>query len=94
LNPAMTVGFLRGILSTRDAMHERIEVDPYVMLGKPIIKGTRITVELIQRELKAGMSVAEILEAHPRLRPEDIEAARAYNGPWPTPRLILDSQDG
>jgi uncharacterized protein (DUF433 family) len=58
--------------------HERIEVNPAVMFGKPIIKGTRLTVQQIVEELRAEMSVAEILEAHPRLTVEDIKAAEAF----------------
>jgi uncharacterized protein (DUF433 family) len=62
----------------RAMKHERIEVNPGVMLGKPVIKGTRLTVEHIVRELTGGMTVPEILEAHPRLTPADIEAARKF----------------
>lgn len=58
--------------------HERITVDPRVMVGKPVIKGTRITVESILRKLGAGMTLAEILDAHPHLTPEDVYAAAAY----------------
>jgi len=58
--------------------HDRIEVNPAVMLGKPVIKGTRLTVQQVMEELRAGMSAAEILEAHPRLTAEDIRAAEAF----------------
>lgn len=58
--------------------HDRIEVNPAVMFGKPIIKGTRLTVQHIVEELRAGMSVTEVLEAHPRLTAEDIKAAEAF----------------
>ena len=58
--------------------HERIEVNPGVMMGKPVIRGTRLAVQQIMEELDAGMSEAEILEAHPRLTPEGIEAARKF----------------
>ena len=58
--------------------HERIEVNPDVMLCKPVIRGTRLTVEHIVKELEGGMSVPEILQAHPRLTAPDIEAARAF----------------
>lgn len=64
--------------------HERIEINPEVMLGKPVVKGTRLTVEHIMRQLTGGMSVAEILEAHPRLTPEDIEAAQAFAADYMT----------
>ncbi|MGQ0673645.1 MAG: DUF433 domain-containing protein [Hyphomicrobium sp.] len=58
--------------------HQRISIDPQVMLGKPCIKGTRITVEHILRLLAGGMSVAEIVRGHPRLTPDDATAAQAY----------------
>jgi len=57
---------------------ERIEVNPKVMLGKPVIRGTRIPVELILRKLSDGAAEAEILEAYPRLKAEDIRAAIRY----------------
>ncbi len=56
----------------------RITVDPAIMVGKPIIKGTRITVELILRLLAEGMTENEILENYPHLRTEDIRAALEY----------------
>jgi uncharacterized protein (DUF433 family) len=58
--------------------HERIEVNPGVMTGKPVIKGTRITVELILRRLSEGANESDILEAYPHLTANDIRAAVAY----------------
>jgi uncharacterized protein (DUF433 family) len=58
--------------------HERIEITPEVMVGKPVIRGTRITVELILRKLGAGMTPAEVIADHPRLTVEDIRAAQAF----------------
>lgn len=55
-----------------------IESDPNVMLGKPIIKGTRITVELIIQKLSEGASHSQLLEAYPSLSANDILAALAY----------------
>ncbi len=55
-----------------------IEINPKVMLGKPVIKGTRITVELILEKLAAGESFEQILEAHPRLIRDHIYAALHY----------------
>ncbi|MCB0191654.1 MAG: DUF433 domain-containing protein [Anaerolineae bacterium] len=52
--------------------------DPAIMMGKPTIAGTRITVELILEKLAAGETVEEILEAHPRLTREAIQAALAF----------------
>ena len=56
--------------------HTRIEVNPEIMGGKPVIRGTRIPVELILRKLGAGMSVEAILADHPRLAFDDIRAAQ------------------
>ena len=60
------------------AVHERIEVNPKVMLGKPVIRGTRIPVELLLRKMGEGYTEDELLEAYPRLTPEDLRAAVAY----------------
>jgi uncharacterized protein (DUF433 family) len=57
---------------------DRIEINPNVMLGKPVIRGTRIPVELILRKLSEGATEAELLDGYPRLTPEDIRAALAY----------------
>ena len=59
-------------------MLERIEIDPAVMMGKPVIRGTRIPVELIVRKLSEGATEADLLDAYPRLTVEDIRAALAY----------------
>ena len=58
--------------------HERIERDPAVMTGKPVIRGTRIPVDLILREAAGGRSISEIADGHPRLTAEDVKAALAY----------------
>lgn len=55
-----------------------IESNPDVMLGKPVIKGSRITVELIIQKLSQGATHQELLEAYPSLMPEEILAALAY----------------
>ncbi len=52
--------------------------DPSVMMGKPVIKGTRITIELILEKLAAGESFEDLLEAHPQLTREAIRAALAF----------------
>ena len=57
---------------------DRIEINPDVMLGKPVIRGTRITVELVLRKLSEGASEADLIDAHPRLAREDIAAAKRY----------------
>lgn len=57
---------------------ERIEINPKVLLGKPVIRGTRISVELILRKLGEGASERELLESYPHLTNEDIRAAITY----------------
>ena len=56
----------------------KIEIDPGIMMGKPVIKGTRITVELILEKLSAGETIQDLLEAHPRLTVDAIMAALAF----------------
>lgn len=56
-------------------MKDLIQADPSIMMGKPVIAGTRITVELILEKLAAGESVEQILDAHPRLTKEAVLAA-------------------
>ena len=58
--------------------HSRIKRDPNVMMGKPIVAGTRITVEHILRCLAAGDSLEHVLANYPRLTGDDIRAAQAY----------------
>jgi uncharacterized protein (DUF433 family) len=57
---------------------DRIEINPRVSLGKPVIRGTRIPVELVLRKLSDGASEADLLDAYPRLTREDIQAAIGY----------------
>ena len=57
---------------------QRIEINPAVMLGKPVIRGTRIPVELIIRKLGEGATEADLLDGYPGLTREDIQAALAY----------------
>jgi uncharacterized protein (DUF433 family) len=58
--------------------HDRIQINAEVMAGKPVIRGTRIPVETILRELGAGMTTDEIIGDHPHLTVEDIRAAQAF----------------
>lgn len=55
--------------------HSRIEINPRIMLGKPVVRGTRITVELILRKLAEGATVQDILESYPHLVAHDVHAA-------------------
>lgn len=59
-------------------MNNRIETNPKVMVGKPVIKGTRITVELILRQLAQGVTTEDILANYSHLKREDIQAAVLY----------------
>jgi uncharacterized protein (DUF433 family) len=61
-----------------DELLRRIAINPKVMVGKPVIKGTRITVEHIMRELASGASPAEVVDLYPHLALEDVQAACAY----------------
>jgi uncharacterized protein (DUF433 family) len=58
--------------------HDRIELNPEVMGGKPVIRGTRVPVETILRKLGAGMTIEAIVADHPRLLADDIRAAQAF----------------
>lgn len=58
---------------------DRIVSDQKIMLGKPVIKGTRITVELLLKKLSEEMSIDELLQAYPHLTKEDILAALSYS---------------
>jgi uncharacterized protein (DUF433 family) len=57
---------------------DRIDINPRVMLGKPVIRGTRIPVELVLRKLSEGASEADLLDGYPGLKREDIQAAMRY----------------
>lgn len=57
---------------------DRIEINPRVMMGKPVIRGTRIPVELILRKLSEGATEEDLLDAYPRLTRPDIQAAIGY----------------
>jgi len=61
-----------------ETLMDRITVDPEVMVGKPVIKGTRITVQLIVQLLANGGTETEILADYPDLTPDDIKAALLY----------------
>ena len=60
-------------------MHNQlIQSDPKIMMGKPVVAGTRITVELILEKLAAGETIEQLLDAHPRLTRDAIQAALAF----------------
>ncbi len=56
----------------------KIISDPKIMMGKPVIAGTRITVEHILEQLAGGRTIEQILEAHPHITREQVQAAIAY----------------
>ena len=58
--------------------HDRIECRPDTMLGKPVVKGTRIPVDLILRKLGEGATEEQLLDAYPRITQEDIRAVMTY----------------
>jgi uncharacterized protein (DUF433 family) len=71
---------------------ERIEIHPEVMLGKPVVRGTRITVEILLEKLAAGASMEEILADYPELERDDVLAALAYaRQAVSTDEVILDT---
>lgn len=62
------------------ALTDRIVVDPTILTGKPVVRGTRISVELVVELLAAGWSHEQILASYPHLSEEDIRACLAYAG--------------
>ena len=60
------------------ATHERIEIKPEIVGGKPVIRGTRVPVEIVLRKLGAGMSHEAIIADQPWMTKEDIRAAQAF----------------
>jgi len=57
---------------------DRIVVDPNILVGKPVIKGTRIPVYLIIELIAGGMTIKDVLKEYPELREEDVKAALLY----------------
>ncbi|MBE0475560.1 MAG: DUF433 domain-containing protein [Coriobacteriia bacterium] len=72
-----------------------ITSDPNVMMGKPVVDGTRVTVESILEDIGAGESIEQVLEAHPRLTREGVLAAVRFGAEalkadvtYPTPKSV------
>ena len=59
-------------------IEDHIEINPKVLMGKPVIKGTRISVELLLEKLAAGETEKDIIQAHPHISKEDIKAALGF----------------
>ena len=72
--------------------NSHISSDPAVMMGKPCVKGTRITVELILRKLGAGRSVTDLLEAYPQLTEDHVRAALAFAADYMQHETVLAAE--
>mgnify|MGYP005854637183 FL=1 len=70
------------------AYHERIVRDPKIMAGKPVVKGTRIPVELVLQHLEENPDLEDLFAAFPRLTREDVKACLAYA------RAVLEGLSG
>jgi uncharacterized protein (DUF433 family) len=80
-------------MKTEELMNNpRISSDPAVMMGKPCIKGTRITVELILRKLGAGRLMTDLLEAYPHLTEDDVRAALAFAADYMQHETVLAAE--
>jgi uncharacterized protein (DUF433 family) len=62
----------------RPDYHDRIIQDPAIMVGKPVIKGTRIPVELVLKRLAQDLDLRSLFESYPRLTPDDVKACLEY----------------
>lgn len=67
-----------NFMLSKEELLKRVEINPDIMAGKPIIKGTRIPVELILNLLGQQLSIKDILDDYPHLKKEDIQAALFY----------------
>ena len=72
--------------------NSNISANPAVMMGKPCIKGTRITVELILRKLGAGRTFSDLLEAYPHLTEDDLRAALAFAADYMQHETVLAAE--
>lgn len=64
--------------SNKTSYHDRIIIDPSILAGKPVVKGTRISVELVLKRLSQDLDMKTICEAYPHLTEADIKACLAY----------------
>ncbi|MCP4105043.1 MAG: DUF433 domain-containing protein [Desulfobacteraceae bacterium] len=69
--------------------YDKIETNPDIMFGKPVIKNTRITVEQILRKLAGGMTSEEIIVDHPHLKAEDIYAAQEFAADYLSDEIMV-----
>ncbi len=73
---------------------KHITIDPEIMMGKPVIAGTRIPVEVLLRDLGAGMTPEELLRAYPQLTMDDIRAAQAWAADYLADEDIIPVKEG
>ena len=98
--PDRAASWVKGVeweqpLSEQAAMWtHRIELDPNVMLGKPVVKGTRIPVELVLRKLGEGATMDDLRDAYPRLMPEDVYACLVYAADTVAHEEVLSNRAG
>jgi len=71
-------------------LHDRITINPRVLLGKPTIRGLRISVEQILHALAAGVPAEDLLRDYPELEPDDLRAAVAYAASVITEERVYD----
>ncbi len=69
--------------------HERIEIDPEIMGGKPVLRGTRVPVETGLRKLGAGLTPEMIIQDHPRLTLDDIRAAQSFAADYLADEVVV-----
>ena len=77
-NNIILVNQTKNKVITMEELLNRIIIDPNILAGKPVIKGTRIPVYLIVELMAGGMSIKEILKEYPELEQDDIKAALLY----------------
>jgi uncharacterized protein (DUF433 family) len=78
----VVLGIMRLGLAMAAHIHDRIVSDPAIMRGKPTIRGSRITVELILDELGQGASIDDLVRDYPHLTREDVLAALRFAADW------------
>jgi uncharacterized protein (DUF433 family) len=71
----------------RDTLHDRIVVDPEILAGKPVVRGTRIPVELVLKRLAQSLDMQALFASYPRLTEQDVRACIAYA------RAVLQAED-
>jgi uncharacterized protein (DUF433 family) len=73
---------------------ERITINPDIMVGKPTIRGLRITVEQILKALAGGVAIKDLLEDYPELEPEDIQAVLLYAAELVSEEQVFEVRTG